>query len=430
MKLKILVILSVLAAVISCTMPSTGRGKLTGVVTQSSTGEPVENVQVKYSNIVVLTDAAGNYSFDDMPEGLQGITFSKAGFSTLVSMVDIPRDEVAVNDVTIDVMAAGWAVGNVETEYGTVFYTEDGGITWVRQGSYSVIPPNDLYSVCAVNTKTCWIAGDTTFNVLRNRMEFSILKTSDAGENWRRQGQTIGTLTACPIVGITAVDTSTVWAVTDTNVIVKGTQGGSSWSLCYTSQYSDRYQAVSTCDGIHIWAGGTVIEGGSSGLDYSPNGGSSWTFVPIPVSGDGGVITSISAVDTNMVYISGNFGVLRTIDGGSSWETVMSDGPYTAFSSLGSFCCWTADADGGLRYSFDAFVHSDAAALQAPVADISITSISVLGDAAQGALTYFTNDRTSPGGILNTIDGGQTWNETVTPYKVVLHDISFAGTKH
>jgi len=430
LRLFVIVVLSVLPALFSCTMPTTGRGGVKGVVTLSSTGEPVENVKVQYSNLIVNTDAAGCYSFDDIPDGLQGITFSKTGFTSVVSMVEVPRDAVVENNVTIDVMSNGWAVGNKETEYGTIFYSEDGGVSWVRQGGYTVIPFTNLLCVCAVNRKTCWVAGDTTFNVSKMRMEFSILKTSDAGEHWRRQGASISTLSPCPIVGVTAVDTSTVFAVTDTNMILKGTKGGEQWSLCHTSQYCAKYEAISTSDGVHIWAGGTVIEGGASGLDYSSDGGSTWKFVSIPVAGDTGYITCISAVDTQMVYITGNFGVLRTTDKGSTWEKVFDDKPYSTLATLGSFCGWAADEDGGLRYSSDAFAHSDASSIEAPVDDMYITAISFLGNGKDGAFSYFTGEVLMPGGILHSADGGKNWTEAVTPYKVAVNEISFAGTRH
>lgn len=424
------VVLTVLLTSVSCTMPSYGRGGVTGVVTQSSTGEPVENVRVSYSTIVQYTDGSGRYSFDNIPDGLQGLTFSKTGFTTVVSAVEIPRDAVIENNVTIEVMSNGWAVGNVEIEYGSIFYSEDGGVTWVRQGGQTVIPSDNLLCVCAVNRKICWIGGDTTFNVEKNRMEFSILKTSDAGGHWRRQGQTIGSISPFPIVGITAVDTSTVYAVTDTNIVLKGTQGGNSWSLCHTSQNSARYEAISSCDGLHIWAGGSVIEGGYSGLDYSPDGGATWKFVKIPVEGDTGYITSISAVDSNMVYIAGNFGILSTKDQGASWNKVLDDKAYSTFASLGSLSGWAADEDGGLKYSFDGFASSAAASINAPVSDFNITAISFLGNGKDGAFSYSTGEVTLPGGILYTADGGKKWAEAVTPYKVVVNEVSFAGTRH
>lgn len=426
------VIMMAFSAVVSCTMPTIGYGSVEGIVTLSSSGEPVEGVLVCYGSFQKYTDELGRYSFEDIPEGLQGIIFSKTGFVKVVSQVEIIRDGTIENNVTMSVMSNGWSVGAVDTEYGSIFYTEDGGSTWIRQGSYSVIPPNDLFCVCAVNAKCCWVAGDTTFNVVRNRMEYSILKTSDAGTTWRRQGQTIGSTAPYPVVGITAVDTSDVLAVTDANIVLKGTKGGESWSLCYSSEHVPSFRAISTCDGIHIWAGGSAVEGGNAGLEYSSDSGSKWTFIIIPDITDKDTITSISAVDSNMVYVSGSFGMCLTRDHGLSWTKVLDASPYSVSTvcSLGSFCGWAAPSDGTLLYSTDSFGTYSSAQITAPVKDISITAISFLGDIRNGALSYKTSDAAVPGGILYTNDGGKSWIEAVTPYKVALSEISLAGTRH
>jgi len=415
---------------VSCTMPSSGNGGVAGVVKESSSNEPVEGVSVKYGGMVHLTDAFGRYAIDTIPDGLQGITFSKTGFTTMVSQVDVHRDEVIENNVFISVMSTGWAVGDVETEYGSIFYTDNGGVSWVRQGNYSVIPPDNLRCVCAVNEKCCWVGGDTTFNVLRNRMEYSILKTSDAGTSWRRQGQVIGSLSPFPVVGITAMDTSTVFAVTDTNMIISGTSGGSYWSLCLSSDHVTSFKAISTCDGVHLWAGGTAIEGGELGVEYSPDSGYTWNFLPVSGTSEHDIITDISAVDTNLIYISGSFGIKWSEDKGNTWASIPDVPSARTITTLGTFNVWTFLENGTLRYTLDGFTSLKTSVLSASVDKPSVTAISFLGDVKNGALTYVSGEKTAPGGILYSCDYGASWTEASIPFKVSLNEISFAGTRH
>jgi len=417
-------------AAVSCTMPAAGIGSIVGAVTETSTGEPIQGVSVKYGTTVMYTDELGRYALDSIPDGLQGLVFSKTGFSTLTVQVDVHRDDVIENNVSLPVMSNGWAAGNVDTDYGTIFYSEDGGASWVRQGSRTVIPPDNLLCVCAVNTSVCWVAGDTTFNVDRNRMEFSILKTSDSGQTWRRQGRVIGSLSPCPIKCISAIDTSNVFAATDANIILMGTKGGENWSSILSSDHIKSFKTISTCDGVHLWAGGSAVEGGTPGLEYSSDAGTTWTFLPLDGRTDSDTIKTVSAIDTNLVYIAGTFGVMCSEDHGATWSVIPDAGPSLTISTLGSFNAWTALAGGSVLYTYDAFSSSATSVISAPVDNYKITAISFTGDVKRGAFSFVSDNKTVPGGILCTDDYGASWDEAVTPYKVTVHEVSFAGTRH
>jgi len=425
----IIALLWVIFCAVSCEMPDSGWGGVEGTVRESISGAPVEGVQVRYADTTILTGPDGYYAFNSVPEGLQGITFTKMGFEKTVSRVSVPRDKTVTNDIDISVMRTGWAVGAVDTEFGTIFYTEDAGRNWKRQGNRTSVMESDLFAVCAVDRKVCWAAGDTIYSDQSGLIEFNILKTSDAGNTWRRQGRSISDIaTPLPINAICAMDTATAWAATAGNIILKGTSGGNSWKKCLQSDVTAIFQAISTPDTEHIWAAG-VPAGPYLYMELSEDGGDTWSSVKIDGLTGEDIVYDISAIDSVSLYISGTFGVLYSSDKGHSWESVLkpSDG-VTGITALGSYDAWAGTADGNIFSTHDGFASCEKAEIDT---DISFDCISFIGDAAEGAATFVTPEGSAPGGLLYTDDSGHTWREPESvPYKVAMYEVSFAGSRH
>ena len=63
--------------------PPPGKGSLYGTVTDYGTGSPVPGVTVNLGGVVVTTNPAGFYQFDNIEPGPYDITFSKDGYQTL-----------------------------------------------------------------------------------------------------------------------------------------------------------------------------------------------------------------------------------------------------------------------------------------------------------------------------------------------------------
>ncbi|MBQ0006830.1 MAG: hypothetical protein KBS57_05445, partial [Alistipes sp.] len=160
--------------------------------------------------------------------------------------------------------------------------------------------------------------------------------------------------------------------------------------------------------------------------------GKEWSFLPIGAISDSDTIMDISAIDSNQVYISGTFGIMHTADHGLNWEKISETGtsPAHSITTIGSLNLWAYLADASLRYTYDAFASMNTASVSSPVSDMTVTAISMLGDKENGALSFTSGNKTIPGGILFTNDGGATWEEATTPYKVVVNELSFAGTRH
>ncbi len=228
------------------------------------------------------------------------------------------------------------------------------------------------------------------------------------------------------------MDTMNVFAVTDKNLILTGVKGGLSWEVCKTSDHISSFHAISTSDGTHLWAGGETVEGGTNGLEYSSDSGKEWSFLPIEAISDSDAIMDISAIDSSHVYISGTFGIMHTADHGLTWEKVSETGtsPVHSITTIGSLNLWAYLSEASLKFTYDAFASINTASVSSPVNDMTVTAISLLGDAEVGALSFTSEEKTIPGGILFTVDGGATWEEAITPFKVAVNELSFAGTRH
>jgi protocatechuate 3,4-dioxygenase beta subunit len=65
---------------VSLTPIAAATSTLTGFVTDSVTGLPLEGVAVHIDNMTAYTDASGGYGFTGLEPGSYGIGFSKTGY--------------------------------------------------------------------------------------------------------------------------------------------------------------------------------------------------------------------------------------------------------------------------------------------------------------------------------------------------------------
>ena len=86
----------------------------------------------------------------------------------LAMVITIPLFFTSCYAATSSHATVGWVVGNSIDGYGTILRTTDGGNTWERQGSTDDVPNVHLLGVSAVDANTTWvIGGDLTRPNLR-----------------------------------------------------------------------------------------------------------------------------------------------------------------------------------------------------------------------------------------------------------------------
>ena len=411
----ILVVFLAVAAVSlpGCKKPTAGWGSLSGHVTSSVSGEPMEGVSVLYGDSAVLTDAAGAYFYKNLPDGLQGFRYRMDGYYPVMKQVNITAGGEAVCDVVMDIITAGWAAGTGDSGYGTILYSPDAGQSWVRQGSPSMIPDVRLKDVFAVNDQICWIAGEA--DTLRGTTV--ILYTKDGGATWSNQGSSLRTSRPVSIAAIVAYDKDTAWAVTsDTCMVIKTVNGGGSWSVCRESSSVVSYSALTVADGRNVWCCGQAADGNAV-VEYSPDGGTTWSEMPVGVASSSQRPTDICAAPGPVLYLSGAgaMGILRSADGGETWEKALS-----------------ADMDiNSLEVCFDNYADGLATSDEIHPADGgyssgTLSSVAFLRDALRGACSVLSYTGET-GTIYYTVDGGLSWNQSSVPFEFGVESVDFVG---
>ncbi|HIZ86875.1 MAG TPA: carboxypeptidase regulatory-like domain-containing protein [Candidatus Coprenecus pullistercoris] len=421
----IIVVTVALLSSAGCKMPVAGSGSLTGRVTMLSTGQPMKGVAVVYGDSAVYTGDDGTYLYEGIPDGLQGVSFVMDGYYKVMQQVTIPDGGTAACDAQLDIMVTGWAAGGEESGYGTVLRTSDAGRTWVRQGNTSMIPAVRLTDVCAVDDMTCWIAGEADTVSLRT----VLLHTADGGQTWTNQGNSVSGLPPVSIAAVIAQNSDTAWAaVSDTCMIIKTTNGGSSWSVCRESQAVVSYSALTRAASGEIWACGQSSAGGVA-VEYSPDGGRTWSEYEVGAAYALQVPTDICAVSPSSLYLTGTnaMGVLFSSDKGRSWRSVQSDGAgLLSMDVCGDGQVWVCGENGTMYISADGFSTSRRLSPADMYPGGVITSVSFLRDGQRGAFSVVSSTGAT-GSVLYSTDGGVNWSESSLPFEFSLESLDFVG---
>ena len=419
----ILVVFLAVAAVSlpGCKKPTAGWGSLSGHVTASVSGEPLEGVSVIYGDSAVMTDSEGEYFYEGVPDGLQGIRFSMGGYYPLMKQVNITAGGEAVCDVVMDIITAGWAVGAGDSGYGTILYTADAGRSWTRQGSPSMVPDVRLKDVFAVDDQICWVGGEA--DTLRGTTV--ILYTKDGGATWSNQGSSLRTSRPVSIAAIVAA-----WAVTsDTCMVIKTVNGGGSWSVCRESSSVVSYSALTVADGRNVWCCGQAADGNAV-VEYSPDGGTTWSEMPVSAASSSQRPTDIYAASGPVLYLSGAgaMGILRSADGGETWENALSaDVDINSMEVCFDNYVWAAGSGGIMYVSTDGLLTDDEVnPADGGYSTGTLSSVSFLRDAARGACSVMSSTGES-GTIYYTVDGGRSWSQSSVPYEFGVESVDFVG---
>lgn len=279
----------------------------------------------------------------------------------------------------------GIAVG----EYGNILRTQDAGQTW--QTIQPVGSGQRLWDVEYSGADTVFLAGDNGV----------VSRSTDGGATWNSI-QSGGTAVTH---GFDRVDARHAWAGQDGGEIVYTTNGGLQWVRAAVQGFDSlgKIFAVAFADTARGWAGGVnAFFGGSNGvLSRSSDGGKTWQQqLSIPDF----TFNGLEAIDTLTAFAVGGSDfvggglVLRTVDGGLSWQDVapISAGFRDVFF-LDAATGWVAGAsiykttDGGSSWT-----------KQFGDTSTEFTAVS-FADAQNGWAVGFNNL------VLHTTDGGQTW---------------------
>ncbi len=193
-----------------------------------------------------------------------------------------------------------------------VAYSDDNGATWTTANVGAV---NGQY---VLDGEALFVLDQ--YNIWLGTQDGYIYKSEDGGLTWAVQET--GVLAAAGINAIQFVSEDDGWAVGDNNAILKTEDGGTTWTAVTgpAGKASDECEALAAVTQYRVFVGYSDGE-----LWYTENAGEDWSQRSIPVSAS--IINDIAFYGEYIGFLAyntaaGSGGLLRTIDGGYTWEVV------------------------------------------------------------------------------------------------------------
>ncbi|MGB3947751.1 MAG: YCF48-related protein [Bacteroidia bacterium] len=271
-------------------------------------------------------------------------------------------------------------VGYVVGQFGLILKTMDGGRTWQRI-TISTLGTNNLYAVDFISSELGFVAGDQGY----------IFKTNDGGKTWNQ----IATGISTSIAAIQFVDATTGWFSGAVGIIKKTVDGGSNWitqNSGSTSAYLHSLSFVSPAVGFMA---------SDDNVYKTTNGGDTWSLVHSNNS-----ISDLHFIDANTGYFSrfanSSSGIYKTTDGGVNWSVAFNSGGYLKSVHFGSASTGVACGSNNTIYTT-----SDAGASWAMTNNlISYENLYGIGFDMASSTGWIGG---AAGNLIKSTDGGETW---------------------
>ncbi|MBK8050242.1 MAG: right-handed parallel beta-helix repeat-containing protein [Anaerolineales bacterium] len=194
-----------------------------------------------------------------------------------------------------------------------ILRTRDGGQTWEQQALPAGVDVNGLYGIKAIDGNHAWAVGAIDM----------LLETID-GSTWHTMPVSAGMPTHQQWSDVDALDAQHVWAsggdMDRTTPPTIGFYDGVRWSVqgsgVITGSEISAWIGISAVDTYTVWSVGGI----SAPMFKTTNGGATWNLVG-PVMAAGGDLNRVVAVTDLMGWADGDFGSInRTDDGGVTWK--------------------------------------------------------------------------------------------------------------
>lgn len=177
------------------------------------------------------------------------------------------------------------------TTGGYIYFSSDGGATWITQDA-GLVTSNNLYAVDFIDDNTGFAVG----------VSDTILYTLDGGANWTTAS---ATGSGDDILSVAVHDRYVVWVSTSGGEMWRTSNGGTTWTeyTGFSGTGTGSIPAQSWFNqSIGAFIHNTAAPVGS--LHFTIDGGQNWRSVPLPGSNVG--LTSVFICDPQTLYVTGN----------------------------------------------------------------------------------------------------------------------------
>lgn len=316
----------------------------------------------------------------------------------------------------------GWTAGGPVDGYAVILKTTDGGVNWVRQGDSINVPAVHLADVSVVNSSVVWAAGDNVDGY------GTVLRTVDGGANWMRVG-TAQTIPDVELNTITAYDANTAWVAGFNGLILKTIDGGNTWTQQSANPpLNTTYQRIYALNRENVWAVGqdslVVLHTIDGGMNWNRKENDSMIVTA------GNNLIDVHAVDDNIVWVVGShLSVFISTNAGLTWDSKSIGGLFDAngVCAFNETRAWVV-VDNGIFFTSDGGnnwnVQPRTGLQKMMTGDQYILGVTAIN--TDNAWCVSMNiDPANKGSIFYTSDGGTTWNEQNKPANIDFRRISF-----
>ncbi len=289
----------------------------------------------------------------------------------------------------------GYVVGSNSN----IFYTYDGGSTWIQR--YEITSDN-LKVINFFNEKNGIAIG---FNL--GFYENFVLKTTNGGYTWSRS--TISS----ELNDVEFVTETKLIAVANDNIFYS-TDGGQNWisSKLASNIYSKSIDFIDSLNGI-ICGYSDITS--SARIFRTRDAGQTWQEIVFNLGG-GAWLNTVSFPTNNFIYAAGGNGrMIRSIDGGNYWEQI-SNGPLNSLYDISFF-----DENNGIAAGWGILRTTDGG---------NNWEITSNASPLYRCISPWQNTYFAIGGynLLKSTDGGLTWNRNPVSDDNYFMTIAFADT--
>jgi len=204
---------------------------------------------------------------------------------------------------------------------GRIIKTDDAGMNWASP----TVPINrDFNKIFYVGAGIFYVAGGNKTN---DSMQ-TIVKSTNFGNTWSVIYDDYGPW----LKSIFFIDTLKGFAVGDNGVLLATTDAGYNWTPAVAPVIRDFNAITFINPNVGFIVGGTASGSGKRTILRTINGGLNWSVL---MDNPGGILKDISFADITTGYIVGDSAtVLKTTDGGLSWQPTIIDTTLTGNESF------------------------------------------------------------------------------------------------
>jgi photosystem II stability/assembly factor-like uncharacterized protein len=250
---------------------------------------------------------------------------------------------MGLNDMTFVSSSEFW----IGADNGVMVQSLNGGQTWgvqqlqtfasingVAKAGSSVVIAGEYGFVGRKSGAQSWTFADTGVNISANWITFTdfnngvvvgqdglILKTTNGGTTW---DHVANGLTFDSFYGVEMVEGGRIWMVGDLGALLHSSNGGANW-VQQTTNTTNSLMSASFVDQNNGWTVGDL-----GLLIRTTNGGATWAQLPTGVQE---ILFGVKFKSLTTGWIVGDYGIIRrTNDGGTTWSPQTSNTSATLFS--------------------------------------------------------------------------------------------------